>query len=176
MKICEEIQRGETNLGRLWSKLDPEIRSAAASAFYGHDFGDGGLQQAAIDASLAAALNFRPTSFRSLPAERRSRSLAGSKRLPPEQVFSVLSAFHFEKRRALMVEFLDALGIKHDDGMIPPDHDEMEIDPGKLKEAVDGLFAHHPADEVELYLATLYLGDSEDWSAIGAAMKARSTS
>jgi hypothetical protein len=172
--IWDDINGGEKNLGKLWPRLDPETRMAAATAFYRHDFEDGGLQHAQTDAILAGTLKFRPVAFRKLPLERKARSLSVSTRLSPERIFALFTALHFEDRRAVMIRFLDALGIQHDNGLIPPDHEDPTIEPAKLAAAVDDLFANHPADQVALYLATLYLGDPKGWEAIGDEMRRRS--
>ena len=52
----------------------------------------------------------------------------------------VLIAHHFANKRPLMSAFLDALGIKHEDGLIA-DEQVSPPDPAKLAEAVAGLEA-----------------------------------
>jgi hypothetical protein len=173
MGIWEDIGKGETNLGRLWQRLDQDTRVLAATSFYQHDFEDDGATHARADVKIATALNFRPVAVRKLPAERRARSIALASRLDPDLVSSILAAFHFEARREMMVSFLDALGIPHEDGVISSEHEDLVIDADRLKPAIDGLFAKYPAREVELYLGTLYVADREHWKMIGPAMEER---
>jgi hypothetical protein len=53
--------------------------------------------------------------------------------------------------RYLLVEYLDALGVKHSQGETDEDFCETHT-PEQLREATKGLFAKHPAHEVATYL------------------------
>jgi hypothetical protein len=178
MTIWEEILTGakEMDMSRLWQLLDAETRLRAANSFYQHDFEDGGAQHLQADAMVAAALNFRLVAARKLPAERRARSVAMLPRPTSELAGMILIALHFENRRGLMSRFLDSLGIEHEDGLIPPDHGALLADDSRLAEAIGDLFGAFPADQVELYLAALYLGDRESWGSIRPAMAQRKAS
>jgi hypothetical protein len=178
MTIWDEILTGakEMDMGRLWQLLDADTRLLAAHSFYQHDFEDGGVQHLQADAMIAAALNFRLVAARKLPVERKARSVALLPRPTPELVAMILIALHFENRRGLMSRFLDSLGIEHKDGLIPPDHGAPLADNSRLAEAIDGLFGSFPPDQVDLYLAALYLGDRENWGSIRPAMSQRRAS
>jgi hypothetical protein len=175
MTIWDEILTGakEMDMSRLWQLLDAETRTLAANSFYQHDFEDGGAQHLQADAMVAAALNFRLVAARKLPAERRARSIAMLPRPTPELAGMILIALHFENRRGLMSRFLDSLGIQHEDGLIPPDHGALLTGNNRLAEAIDDLFGSFSPDQVELYLAALYLGDRESWGSIRSAMSQR---
>ena len=178
MTIWDEILTlaREMNMSRLWQLLDADTRILAAQSFYQHDFEDGGARHLQADAMVAAALNFRLVAARKLPAERKARSIALLPRPTPELVAVILTALHFESRRGLMSRFLDSLGIEHEDGLIPPDHGVLLTDDNRLAEAIDGLFSSFPPDQVELYLAVLYLGDRESWGSIRSAVSQRKAS
>jgi hypothetical protein len=175
MTIWDEILTGakEMDMSRLWQLLDADTRVLAANSFYQHDFEDGGAQHLQGDAMVATALHFRLVAARKLPAERKARSIALLPRPTPELVAMILIALHFETRRGLMSTFLDSLGIEHEDGLIPPDHGVLLTESSRLAEAIDGLFSSFPPDQVELYLAALYLGDQETWGSIRAAVSQR---
>ena len=165
MGIWNDIDKETTNLARLWRQLDQETRFQAADAFYRHDFEDEGEKHAEADAYLASALKFRLVAVRKLPAEQRARSLAYAGHLPPTLVSSLLIAFHFEERREMLATFLDALGIRHEGGLISPDQDIPALVAGKLETAIEDLFSKYPTEQVEVYLATLALGDPVNWEA-----------
>jgi len=63
--------------------------------------------------------------------------------------------FHLLRRRRLMRDLLDLLGLPHDDAVIPVG---AKIDPPRaeaIEAAIEQLLADHPAENVELYLDTL---------------------
>ena len=64
----------------------------------------------------------------------------------------------------MMGTFLDALGIKHENGLI--EEDDVKPDAEKLGPAVDKLKSEYPAEDVRLYLETLKCQDPETWGAI----------
>jgi hypothetical protein len=178
MMIWDEIltPTKEMDMSRLWQLLDADTRLLAATSFYQHDFEDGGAEHLQADARVAAALKSRLMAARKLPVERRALSIALLPRATPELAGMILIALHFENRRALMSTFLDSLGIEHKDGLISPDHEALLADDSKLTEAIDGLYSSFPPDQVELYLAALYLGDRETWGSIRSAMARRKAS
>jgi hypothetical protein len=65
----------------------------------------------------------------------------------------------------MMSQFLDALGLKHEDGLL--DEEDMTAPPAdRLQEAVRAIAGSHPADDVALYLSTLVWQDPETWGAL----------
>ncbi len=64
----------------------------------------------------------------------------------------------------MMAEFLDAVGVKHDDGRIDTEATgPIELAPETVHRAADQLAEHHPLDEVVTYFLTLLLQDHETW-------------
>ena len=64
-----------------------------------------------------------------------------------------------------MAAFLDAVGIKHENGLIA----EEEISPpdeAKLRTAVEAVRAAYPEDAVTLYLKTLAALDADTWAGL----------
>lgn len=173
MGIWDEINRNELSLPRLWGRLDQGTREAAAKSLYEHDWEDGGVRVALADLQVASALRSRPVAVRKLPVERRIRSVALVTRPPADLVSSLLTAFHLESRRDLMKGFLDALEIPHHDGLVDAEHEVRLTDEARVAGAIDGLFKNQPEDQVELYLATLYLSDPKTWGLVAAVMKGR---
>ena len=66
----------------------------------------------------------------------------------------------------MMGAFLDALGIKHQNGLI--EQDDVKPDASKLASAASVIARQFPADEVSLYLKTLVCQDPETWGGLSA--------
>ena len=69
--------------------------------------------------------------------------------------------------------FLDALGLKHDNGLI--EEDEAKPDPEKMDAAVASITAKYPAEDVSLYLATLVCQDPETWGTLSSSPQVMSS-
>jgi hypothetical protein len=144
-----------------------EKRVAAADAFWRDD--QGMEQQAEATVLLSRRLKFRTKSIQALPVERRAKHLASVIDLSDALAGRAIVAYHFAAQRPLMITFLDALGIAHDNGLITADDVPPPPQP-QLIEAVEKLRAHYPADAVELYLRTLLALDGDTWTGIRALM------
>jgi hypothetical protein len=148
---------------QLWKNLSSDSRLAAADAFWRDD--QALEQQVEAVVMLAKRLKFRPKSLQALPIERRTKMLAQVSDVSETIATRALIAYHFDKQRALMGAFLDALGITHDNGLItaeeisPPDHE-------RLATAVSAIRASFPAHDVDLYLQTLIAIDQDTWGGI----------
>lgn len=71
---------------------------------------------------------------------------------------NLLRTWFLKKQNPLLTDFLDALGITHDKGIVE-DLPET-VDTAKVRAAVDTLLGKHPADIVALYLHSfLHLND-----------------
>jgi hypothetical protein len=74
----------------------------------------------------------------------------------------------------MMGAFLDALGMKHENGLIA-DEDVQPPEPDKLKAAAATIGKSFPAEEVALYLSTLLWQDPDTWSGLFKAPEILST-
>ncbi|MPY86538.1 MAG: hypothetical protein GEU99_01285 [Luteitalea sp.] len=111
---------------------------------------------------LAERLHFRPKSVLGMPIERRTRALASTHAISDTLAANLLVAYHLGAQRPMMAAFLDALGIPHDDGLIPEDA-TPHLDEARLEEAVGQLRRSFPPEDVALYLATLSMQDPDTW-------------
>jgi hypothetical protein len=68
----------------------------------------------------------------------------------------------------MMASFLDALGIKHDNGLIE-DEDTAAPTPERLQEAAKTIAGSFPPEDVSLYLSTLVWQDPETWGGLSDA-------
>jgi|SRR5688572_8542505 len=67
-----------------------------------------------------------------------------------------------KKHKPLLTEFLDSLGIKHDNAVVEEVPKTMEDT--KLKQAADHLLSKHPPEVVALYLHAFNSMDDAKWS------------
>jgi hypothetical protein len=144
----------------VWDLMDEEERRAAAVALWANADRD---TRSAIDLALAKELKFRPQSVRHLPAERvvpRLLRLADS--LPDAVLFQFLFHLHLVDRKPLLVEFLDAVGLPHTDGVLDLGEEAPKPDPTRLLPAARDLLAKHGRQAL-VYLATLRVADKEFW-------------
>ena len=148
---------------QLWKQLSPERRTQAAEAFWRDE--NAGMEQAEAVATIAQRLKFRPKSAMALPAEKKTRYLLSMPAIPEAVAARLLVVYHLEHRRAMMGSFLDALGIKHENGLIEEEGIEAP-DPEKLKAAAATLAASYPPEDVSLYLSTLLWQDPDTWGGL----------
>jgi hypothetical protein len=147
---------------RLWKQMAPELRQQAARAFW--------MDDQAIDDQVQAVLliaqqkKFRPKFVMSLDVDRKSRHLATLSSLPDAIAARVLIVYHLAEQRPMMGSFLDALGIKHEEGL--NQDDDVKPDPEKIGPAVAQIAQQFPAAHVSLYLNTLVCQDPETWGAL----------
>jgi hypothetical protein len=146
---------------RIWKRMGPERRLKAAEVFWA-DEGSTDQQVEAVGA-LAGHMKFRPKSVIALPPERKARYLATLPVMPDTIAARALISYHLELHRAMMGEFLDALGIPHEDGLID-ENAAAKPDPEKLRAAAETLASKYPAEDVSLYFSTLVSQDPDTWS------------
>jgi hypothetical protein len=147
---------------KLWKHMTADQRLKAARAFW--------LDEEATDDQLQAVLviaqhkKFRPKFILSLDTERKAKHLSSLLALPDTLAARALIIYHLADQREMMGDFLDALGITHENGLIQDDG--VKPDPEKIQPAVAALHAKYPAEDVSLYLQTLVCQDPETWSAL----------
>jgi len=147
---------------RLWKSMTLDQRQRAARAFWmAEDAADDQIQAALL---IAQQKKFRPKTVVALDLERKSRHLASLVGLPEPLSARALIVYHLADQRPMMGAFLDALGIKHENGLI--EEDSVTPDPALIAPAVDTLKAGYPAEDVRLYLQTLLCQDPETWGAL----------
>jgi hypothetical protein len=147
---------------KIWKTMPSERRLEAARAFWSDE--ESGEQQAEALMAIATHLKFRPKSAAALPLERLTRYLATLPTVPEGVAARLLVAWHLDRQRPMMAEFLDALGIAHTDGLIT--EDVKPIAPERLTEAAKTLASTHPAEDVRLYFSALISQDPETWGGL----------
>ena len=148
---------------RLWRRMTADQRLRAARAFWSDEqAGDDQVQAVML---IAQQKKFRPKFILGLDDDRRAKHLASLVGLPEALAARCLVVYHLTEQREMMGAFLDALGLKHENGLI--EDDDAKPDAEKLGPAVAVIDGKYPAEDVSLYLTTLLCQDPETWGALG---------
>jgi hypothetical protein len=165
MSILKGISLDELTPTALWRQLDSETRRIAANSLYRGEWDDPAGRREA-DNAIAEAIRFRGAAVRKLPVERRVDYLLRAVRPDDSLARSLLLALHLDQRRGLLETFLDQLEIPQEGGMIDPDFDLQPPEAERLSQAVQKLREGHPADEIDVYLASLLAMEPETWGGL----------
>jgi hypothetical protein len=148
---------------KIWKRMSAERRTEAAELFWSDE--QSAEQQVEACATIATHMKFRAKSVLNLPIERKTRYLVTLPNVSDAVAARALVNYHLGKQRSMMGEFLDALGVAHEEGLIK-DETVVKPEPDKLRAAVEQLTGKYPADEVALYFATLVSQDPETWGGL----------
>src|SRR5262245_52232987 len=146
----------------LWKSMTIDQLQRAARAFWSDEEARDDQLQASL--LIAQQKKFRPKTIVALDLDRKTRHLASLASLPDTIAARALIAYHLAEHRPMMGAFLDALGIKHENGLI--EEDAVKPDADKLAPAAAKLTSDYPADDVRLYLSTLVCQDPDTWGAL----------
>jgi len=102
--------------------------------------------------SVADLRKVRPVFLERQPRTQRHAMMAASLSRPALEAAAggLLRAWLVKQQRPMLVEFLNALEIKNEEGVV--DDLPKEVDDAKLKSAIDVLLAKHPPETVAVYL------------------------
>src|SRR5262245_24570311 len=148
---------------QLWKQLTVEKKRQAADAF-GRDEHAADEQAEPINL-IAQRIKFRLKSVVAMPVEKKTQYLLSMPAISEMLAARMLVAYHLQHQRAMMGAFLDALGIRHEEGIIA----EEEVQPptaDALKQAATAIASSYPAEDVSLYLTTLVWQDPDTWGAL----------
>jgi hypothetical protein len=148
---------------KLWRSLPLDARASAAAAFWRDE--QTRLEQAEAVALIARQIKFRPKSVISLPVDKKAKHLAGMAGVSDLLAARLLIAYHLDRQRPMMAAFLDALGIKHEEGLITEESPSAPA-PATLDEAAKTLAASYPRQDVARYFWTLLWQDPETWGGL----------
>ena len=143
---------------QLWKQLSPDRRLIAAEAFWRDD--NAFAEQAEAIALIAQRIKFRLKSVQAMPVDKKARQLVALSAVSELVAARLLVAYHLVHQRPMMARFLDALGIRHDEGLID-EEDVAAPSPERLRAAARTLGESFPAEDVSLYFSTLLWQDPE---------------
>jgi hypothetical protein len=75
---------------------------------------------------------------------------------------NLIRSWLLKKHKSMLVDFLDALGIQHKDGVV--DDLPASMDDAKLKAAVDTLLSKYPSEVVAVYLNIFNEMNEVEWA------------
>ena len=138
-------------------------RKQAAEAFYD----DPNLKEfhKAGELFIARNKNFRPAFVKRLPQEKRAAYLSNLP-IPSDLVGQLIVSYHFAHQKPLMAAFLNALGIANDNGVISESAEVSAPESAALAAAIDKIKATFPAEDVQIYFATLRAQNPDIWSGL----------
>ncbi len=152
----------------VWELMDDDEKRASAVAFWNNADRE---SRSALEMALAADLKFRQRSVRQLSADKvAGRLVRLAENLPETVLFQYLFHLHMAERRPLMVGFLDAVGLPHDDGALDLPEDFEGPDAAKVETAGRNL-AKSQGHEALVYLGTLLVADADFWSGLEPVLK-----
>jgi hypothetical protein len=103
-------------------------------------------------AAVAEARKLRPVFLERQPRPQRDATILSTLTRPSMDITAggLIRTWLLKKYKGLLVDFLNALEIKNEDGVVENLPETM--DDAKLKAAVDGLLAKYPPEVVAVYL------------------------
>jgi hypothetical protein len=103
-------------------------------------------------AAVAEARHVRPVFLERQPRSQRHAAMVASLTKPGLDAVTgnLLRTWLLKKYNGMLVDFLDALGIQHKEGVVDDLPDTMPDD--KLRTAVDALLVKYPPEVVAVYL------------------------
>ena len=107
-----------------------------------------------LDGEVAKVMKFRPQAIRKLAMPvraKKARSILMARR-QAELCYELFGTYLLKHRKELVIGFLDATGVRHEDGMLE-DLDHNRPDPSKVEAAITDLDARFDPEDVTLYLA-----------------------
>ncbi len=114
-------------------------------------------------AAVAEARKLRLVFFERQPRPQRHAAMVTTLSKPGLELVtsSLIRAWLLKKYKSMLIDFLDALGIKHEEGVVEDLPKEMADD--RLKVAVDALLAKYPREVVAVYLNAFNDMNEVEW-------------
>jgi hypothetical protein len=106
----------------------------------------------ALDGAIAQVLHSRIQTVARQPEAIRVKALRNwiGRQKDDAVAGDLLRAYFLGPRKALVIQFLDATGTKHEEGSVLED---AAPEPAKVPEAVEALLKDHDPEDVRLYLS-----------------------
>ena len=122
-------------------------------------------------AAVAQAKHVRPVFLERQPRDARNAAVIAALAKPQLDgaAGALLRAWLVKKQIAMLVDFLNALGIPHEDGAV--EDLPATMDDGKLKAGVEGLLAKYPHEAVAVYLNAFNSMNDAGWTNLKALLE-----
>lgn len=127
------------------------------------------LYRAALSA-VADARKLRPVFLERQPRQQQHALMLATLARPALELVTanLIRAWLLKKHKQMLIDFLNALGIAHEEGVVedlPP-----TMDDAKLRTAVDGLIGKYPPEAVAVYLHAFNDMNEVEWSNLKAML------
>jgi len=150
---------------QIWNGLDRDKREQIALSFWQDERLGANERRVTLDPWLRAR-GMRPAYLEKRSKQQRA-SLMAQGGLPEETALQVLMSYHLSARAEMLSQFLDELGIEHEEGLIENDTGSEGPDQQALEKAVASLEESYDEADVQLYLKTLTASDATAWGDLG---------
>jgi len=144
---------------RIWNLMGPERRLRAAQAFWAEK----NPAHAQAEAMLAGRLHARPVFVRRLPPEKKAAYVANDPAINAAVWDAVMVAYHLAAQRALLTDFLNAVGIPNENGRLANTDSATPPTTEQLNQAIRAVGEKHDKLDVLVYLAAVALQDDRLW-------------
>ena|SRR3569833_229348 len=118
-------------------------------------------------ARLAAKTGFRPVTLQSWSADKLASEVVRTRAESGDDELNLLHLMYVDLEPAIQTTFLDAAGVRHENGVMPDDLQPPYTDEDGVKRGIDAVRTQH-GDDGERYLRTLARYNSEGWPGIKA--------
>ena len=112
---------------------------------------------------------FRPASFQNWPAERLAQEVVRLKVESAQDELGLMQTLYVDLEPAIQATFLDAAGVKHENGRIDEEAEPPFCSAEATAQAADALIAAH-GDEGARYLRTIHRYAAASWPGLDAVM------
>lgn len=121
--------------------------------------------------AVAEARKLRPVFFERQPRVERHAAMAASLAKPALDLIAgnLIRSWLLKKYQGMLVDFLEALGLPHKDGVVDNLPDTM--DEAKLRTAVDLLLGKYPPEVVAVYLQAFHEMNEVEWPTLKAMLE-----
>jgi hypothetical protein len=116
-------------------------------------------------ARLAAKTGFRPVTLQSWPADKLAREVVRVRAETGDDELNLLHLLYVDLEPAIQSTFLDAAGVRHENGVMPEDLEPPYANEDAVKRGIEAVRAQH-GDDGERYLATLARYSADGWPGI----------
>jgi hypothetical protein len=122
--------------------------------------------------AVAEARHVRPVFLERQPKTQRHATMIAALAKPSLDAIAgnLIRTWLLKKHKAMLVDFLNALGIKNEEGVVEELPATMED--AKLKTAIDGLLAKHPPEAVAVYLNAFNDMNEANWPNLKSILEA----
>ena len=124
---------------------------------------DKAVYRAAVDA-VATARKLRSVFLERQPRPERYNTMIASLGRPAMEMAAdgLIRNWLLKKHSALLIDFMDALKIQHDKGVV--NELPKTVDDVALRNALEAILAKHPTEVVSVYLRAFNGMNSENWA------------